>query len=453
MHLPERLKEASRLLFHFDQQARLNLFEAFPVLERFLRDRQAFAYLRTAGDIVFTIVIVLGLFGPQDPERNVALFIAWGVWWTSVVLSWFFAGRFWCGLCPFPGLGRILRRFGLSMNLDVPDFLKKRGLHLSTVFLAGIIWAESVFNLKNSPAGTASLLLVIIAGATLMEVLYKGQAWCRHLCPMGRIIGAAATLSMTEFRPDQNICRTCSSAACRKGQGSIPGCPVYLGAVNVRNNLDCLVCGHCVPLCPHGSPRINLRSPFTELIINKGRYLTCSYIIPFLMGSQIARFVEEKPWVTPLRDVFAHSNLLIFSALLAAGFLLFFGIMRLGARLFVVTQDEIFGRFSPLVPVIVPLAFTGELVYRLQYFLSSVGEFVPTLGRQAGIDLSSWGFNVGQNVISGISLLTLIVGVAACHQALRLFYRGDFEGMVPRANYAGLHALVFSVFLAYVILF
>jgi hypothetical protein len=171
------------------------------------------------------------------------------------------------------------------------------------------------------------------------------------------------------------------------------------------------------------------------------------------MGSQIARFVEEKAWIAPLRDFFVHSNLLIFSALLAAGFLLFFGIMRLGARLFIVTEDEVFGRFSPLVPVLIPLAFAGELAYRLKYFLSNVGEFVPTLGRQAGIDLLRWGFSVEQGLISGICLLTLVVGVAACHQVLRLFYRGDFEGMVPRTNYAVLHALVFSVFLAYVVLF
>lgn len=453
MHFPDLFRQASRLLFHFDQQARLNLFESFPSLERFLRDRRAFAYMRTIGDVIFTVIIVFGLFGPQEASRNIALFIAWGVWWTSVVLSWFFVGRFWCGLCPFPGLGRILRGFGLTMELDVPGFLKKRGLHLSTVFLAGIIWAESVFDLKNSPAGTAALLLVIIAGATLLEVLFKGQAWCRHLCPMGRIIGAASTLSVTEFRPDQRICSTCGSAPCRKGQGAIPGCPVYLGAVNVRNNLDCLVCGHCVPLCPHGSPRINLRNPFTELVLNKGRYLTCSYIIPFLMGSQFARFLEEKPRISPLRGFFADSHLLSFTALLAGGFLLFFVVMRLGARLFTITQDEVFGRFSPLVPVLIPLAFAGELAYRLKYFLSNAGEFIPTLGRQAGIDLSSWGFNVAEGFVRAICLLTLIVGAAACHQVLRLFFRGDFEGMVPPANCAALHVLVFSVFAGYVLLF
>ncbi|WP_457755510.1 hypothetical protein, partial [Thermodesulfatator indicus] len=33
------------------------------------------------------------------------LFISWGLWWTSIVLSWFFVGRMWCGVCPFPGIG------------------------------------------------------------------------------------------------------------------------------------------------------------------------------------------------------------------------------------------------------------------------------------------------------------------------------------------------------------
>lgn len=452
MPVQDRFRQAFRVVFHFDEQARLNLFEAFPALERFFADRRHFAWVRTLGDVLFTTVILFGLFGPQDPERNISLFLAWGVWWTSVVLSWFLVGRLWCGACPFPGVGRILRRLGISFNRDVPRFLQKKGLYLSTFLLGVIIWSESVFNLKTSPAGTAVLLIAIITGVTLLEVLYKGQAWCRHLCPMGRIIGAAATLSITEFRPDHGICRSCTTAVCRKGIGAVPGCPVYLGAVNVRNNLDCLVCGHCVSLCPHGSPRINLRSPFIELLMNKGRYLTCSYIIPLLMGSQLARFLEDKQWFMQAQPLFPGVHLVVFSGLLALGFLLFLGMIRLGARLFAVTEDEVFGKFSPFVPVLIPMAFAGELAYRLRYLLPNLGNFLPVFGRQFGLDLSWLGFAVNSGLVTGLSFLTLVTGAAACHQVLRLLRRGDFEGMVPPDRYVALHLLILAVWLAYVLL-
>ncbi len=443
------LRQALGIVLPDDRQARINLFEAFPPLKRFFADRRYFAAVRTFGDIVFTVIILVGFFGPQDPDRNAILFMVWGVWWTTIVLSWFFTGRLWCGFCPFPGVGRILRRFGMRFNADVPRFLQKNGVYLSTFFLAVILWAESVFNLKESPSGTAILLVAIIAGATLMEVLFKGQAWCRHVCPMGRIIGSAATISITEFRPDLAVCKTCKTASCRKGTAGGAGCPVYLGAVNVRNNLDCLVCGHCVPMCPYDSPRINLRNPFAELVINKGRYLTCSFIIPFLMGSQLARFIYEKAWFVPLKTYFHQSDLVAFTVLLGAGFLFFLGLIRVGARLFTVTEDEVFGRFSPMVPVLVPFTFTGELVYRLAYFLSEAGSFFPTLGSQAGMDLSRWRFVVDERFIGILSLLILAVGAAASHNVLRLFHKGDFEGMIPRRNYAFLHVMVVAILIVY----
>jgi len=38
-------------------------------------------------------------------------------------------------------------------------------------------------------------------------------------------------------------------------------------------------------------------------------------------------------------------------------------------------------------PVLVPFAFTGELAYRLDYFLANIGDVVPTFGRQFGLSL------------------------------------------------------------------
>jgi len=68
--------------------------------------------------------------------------------------------------------------------------------------------------------------------------------------------------------------------------------------------------------------------------------------------------------------------------LLALGFGLFYPYSEGRATLFGITEDPSFGKFSPNVPVLVPLAFTGELVYRLDYFLANAGDLIPTFGRQ-----------------------------------------------------------------------
>jgi polyferredoxin len=201
MSLIQRIREILKVLFIYDEQARVDLFEAFPVFKRFFLDRHNLLYLRTAGDISFSVIIIMGLFGPQDPSRNVSLFLAWGIWWTSVVLSWFYVGKFWCGICPFPGIGRVLQKLGLSLNREPSVLIKKYRVPFALIFFALIIWAESVTNMKTWPLGTALLLLSILMGATVMAAIYSGQSWCRNLCPMGKIIGTAATLSIIELRP------------------------------------------------------------------------------------------------------------------------------------------------------------------------------------------------------------------------------------------------------------
>ncbi len=452
-NLAETFRHIRKILFKYDENARLNLFEAFPSIKRFFLNRKNLLYVRTFGDITFALLIILGIWGPEEPDKNIMLFISWGVWWTSIVLSWFFVGRLWCGFCPFPGLGRIFQGIGLTLNLEVPPFFRKYCTYISVVLLAAIIYFEAVTDMKTWPAGTAYLLLSILLGATLSAILFKGQAWCRHLCPMGKIIGSASTLSISEFRPDHTVCKKCLTFSCKKGKNGIPGCPVYLGAYNVRNNLYCLVCGHCVPLCESDSPRINLRNPFLELIINKGRHLTCAYIIPFLMGSQLARFIQHQSWYKDIEAMFFGSNWLAFSVLLAAGFAIFIFLIRIGSRLFGLREDEVFGRFSPMVPVLVPLAFTGELVYRLEYFLANLGDFLPTFGRQFGIGLSHLYFSIPAAFIDFICILLLCLGTLSCSYVLHLFYTGDFEGVLKKRNFIILQSLTFVVFLGYVVLF
>lgn len=453
VNFSQTMKYIYRLLFKYDEEARLNLFEVFPSIKRFFLNRKNLLYIRTFGDIAFAVLIIMGIFGPQEPDKNIMLFISWGVWWTSIVLSWFLAGRLWCGFCPFPGLGRIFQHFGLTLNLDIPFFFRKYCTHISVILLAAIIYIEAVTDMKNWPAGTAYLLMSILLGATISAVIFKGQAWCRHLCPMGKIIGSASTLSITEFRPERSICKNCKTFSCKKGRDGAHGCPVYLGAYNVRNNLNCLLCGRCIALCEADSPRINLRNPFVELIINKGRHLTCAYIIPFLIGSQLARFSQHQQWYKDIQHYFLNSNLIAFSVLLGLGFIALILVTKFGSKLFGLTQDEVFGKFSPMIPVFVPLAFTGELVYRLQYFLTNIGNFFPIFGRQFGFTMDHLKFSISTFFIDAICTIILTLGAFAGAYVLYLFYRGDFEGILKKENYLFLHMIILGVLASYIILF
>lgn len=408
----QRLRALFRILFIFDPAARLDLFNAFPFIRRFFTNRRNIAALRTFGDIAFTVLILFGLFGPQDPSRNISLFLAWGIWWSGVVLSWFFVGKFWCGVCPFLGIGRLLQRFGLSLGLEPPHALRRYFVHVAVFFFAVIIWAESVTDMKHWPLGTALLLLSILLGATLMGFLYKGQAWCRYICPLGKVIGAGATMSMIELRANPETCRHCGSFFCKKGREGQRGCPIYMGAHNIHSNRDCLLCGRCVLLCDNESPRLLLRNPFVELAGDQGRNLVCSFIIPFLAGSQWARFVQASAWYTELESRLIDVRAISFTLLLIVSFLIFLAIGRLGNRLIGQPQSDRAEPCSPMIPILTPLAFSGELAYRLQYLLTEAGQFPAVFGRQFGFALDHLAFTVPADALTALSVLVLLLGSA-----------------------------------------
>lgn len=442
--------KALRSLISSEEEDRLDLFRVFPGLRRFLAARHHYAYLRTAGDVLFVLVVVSGFLGPPDPHRNIAVFLSWGLLWPAIVLSWFFVGRMWCGICPFPGLGVFLQRKGLTFSFTVPKILQKYGVYASVFLLALVIWTEVVAGLDKSPVGTSCFVLSIVLGAAILSVLFPGQAWCRHLCPLGRITGAAATLAITEFRADHEKCKGCETFACKTGLYDKRGCPVYLGAYGIQNNLHCLVCGHCLPFCDRDSPQLLLRNPYSELIRNKGRYITCSYIVPFLIGSQLARFLRQKPLYSQLETLSGFPDAVIFSLLLITGFIFTMCVIRFGAHLFGITEDPMFGKFSPLVPILIPMAFTGELVYRMAYFAAGIGDFLPTVGRQMGTNvLEKLSFTIPDFPVQMLSSFFMLNGAIAGCYILWQFCLKDFDGLVKFKNFIGINFLIAVLLLSY----
>ena len=434
-----------------DLEYRCDLSAKLPWLSGLFQGRWFHLAVRLFGDGVFTFIILAGLFGPRDPDTNITLFLAWGLWWPSVVISWFLVGKMWCGFCPFPGLGRIFRRLGLCLNLPVPGWLRRHGVRLSVFGLALILWLEGATDITHAPRGTALLMLAILAGATLSGLLFEHKAWCMHLCPMGRIIGPAATISLTEFRPDRDLCRECRTFECKRGRDHLSGCPINLGAFNIRSSLSCHVCGYCVKLCQKNSLRLWLRSPFKELVRNKGKHLACSWVLPVLAGSQLLRFLEET--AHPIGIVCGGAGwcfMSLYAAGLALGVAYVAGMIQIGDRAFGLDRDPILGRLSPTVPVVFPLAVTGELVYRLGYFLEWAPKAPAILGRHlkqglfegwlgrpgSGLNLPSRALDWAwvEAVFPSLELGLLLVGFAAGNYVLHRLATDEFPDLISPAR-------------------
>jgi len=171
------------------------------------------------------------------------------------------------------------------------------------------------------------------------------------------------------------------------------------------------------------------------------------------MGSQLARFVQHLQSYQSLQAYFFGSNLVAFTVLLAAGFLFFMVVISIGASFFAPIENDVFGLYSPMVPALVPLAFTGELAYRLEYLISNIGNFLPTFGRQFGIGLDTLSFHVPIPAVYALCILVLTIGALAGNYVLYIFYRRNFIAAMSKKHYVSVYILLALIFLIYLILF
>ena len=449
-------KDLHRLLFNPD--LKIDLFKVYPQLYTIFKQQRVHSIWRGFLVVLLALLILVGIFGSQDPAKNSMLYFCWGLWWPSVIFSLFLVGRLWCGVCPFPVAGRFLQTFRISLGKTVPKLLAKNSIAISVCFFMLIIWVEESTGMKQNPRATAYLLLVIFSGVLFCALLFEKQAWCEYFCPLGKIIGMGSSISWIEFRPDHDKCRQCTTFACNKGTEQQPGCPVSLGAFKVTNNLECHVCGHCLQLCPHQAPQLNLRHPLYEIIVRKGKFISCTLLIPFLIGSQLARLLDQNIYdiMGMIETACLHEwvcQMGLYALPLAIGFVIAHLTISYGDLVFGVYHDTLLGGFSPMVPVFLPLAFAGELVSRINYTLRNFPDFLPTLGRQLGWEpLTQLSFTFPEWVYPTYGISFMFASELAGLYVLRTFVNNDFEGLIPMWRYRILQMAFFTLFGTYIYL-
>ena len=242
----------------------INLLQYAPVMKLFKSRLYPRAGILVTAPFI-ALLIGLGLFGAQEPDRNIALILTWGLWEPMLIMSAFFAARMWCSVCPVGALSGLVRRT-VGLHLKAPLFIRNHGFYFSAVGIAVIIGAESAAGMLYSPRATALLVLSIVTLAALTGFLFQRSAWCRYLCPLGSIVGTLSGCSVLELRANYGICNnTCKSHDCYTGSKGQEGCPMFEGPFSLSSNRNCVLCGTCIKICPNQSPVLNLRLPSYEL--------------------------------------------------------------------------------------------------------------------------------------------------------------------------------------------
>jgi polyferredoxin len=245
-----------------------------PLLGAFLRWRYARPVLQSFLLLVSLAVVLHGLFGPQLAPRNLATVLTSIHWRGFLIVAIVAVGNLFCTACPMV-LARDVSRRAFHPALRWPRRL--RGKWLGLALLVAVLFSYELFDLWSRPRATALLVVAYFGLAIVIDTLFKGASFCKHLCPIGQFNFAASTMSPTELRiVDRETCRSCKTSDCIKGRPAEAGhyvqrgCELGLFLPLKVGNLDCTMCLDCVHACPHDNIALATRTPGAELL-ERGR--------------------------------------------------------------------------------------------------------------------------------------------------------------------------------------
>ncbi len=236
---------------------------------RFLRWKHARTTMQAVLLALSALLIFDGMIGPSLAPKNLAGVLPWVHWRGFVVLGLLIGGNFFCMACPFM-LPRRLAKKIFPAQRAWPRWLP--GKLVAIVLLVAFFWSYEAFDLWASPWLTAWVAVGYFGGAFLIDGLFKGAAFCKHVCPIGQFNFVNSLASPLEVGVrDYDICAQCVTKDCIRGRhdpqtGKLlqSGCELYLFQERKVGNFDCTFCLDCIQACPYDNVGMIVRTPGRE---------------------------------------------------------------------------------------------------------------------------------------------------------------------------------------------
>jgi hypothetical protein len=404
--------------------------------------------------LIFIAIVVLGFMDVQDGRRNIATVYTWTLWWSLVVFSLVLMGRFWCMMCPFAALGDAAQKL-FSLNRELPKRLRNMGFQ-ALAFVA-LTLAYTIIAFPSRPLVTSIVILVILAAAVVMSVIYKRRSFCRHLCPIGAVIGLYSTLSPVEIKPrSQARCDAHANKTCQAA------CPMLEAPQEKENNIYCNFCMKCLPACPGANLSLRLRPLGSDLYARRTRTASEAVASVLLLGvivvetlSMTSVWEPLKRWIGSLAGLGSPAaaytaTFALTVALPVAGFVLACWALSawLGKREYPVKDLVVDFAF-----VYIPLGVSLHLAHNLQHLFMEGPVAVPAtirLLQEAGIG-TSWFVNwnpqslFGAKALFVLQMATIGAGLGVTLYSLQQVLRrlgAPLQNLYKMASVTALYALV-----------
>jgi polyferredoxin len=261
-------------------------FLRVPVLGTFLRWPHSRMTMQIPLLGISIIMVLHAFLGPQLAPKNIATLLTWVHFRGMVVVALLLAGNLFCMACPFM-LPRDIIRKRFTPRWHWPRWLHNKWPAIVLFVLA--LYLYELLDLWGDPWWTGVAIVAYFAGATVIDTLFRGASFCKHVCPIGQFNFLGSALSPLEVAVrDKNVCTSCGTYDCIRGtrvgatdpDRALPynrlpiiqrGCELSLFQPRKVGNLDCTVCLDCVYACPHDNVGIMSRLPAEELTISGTR--------------------------------------------------------------------------------------------------------------------------------------------------------------------------------------
>ena len=239
---------------------------ATPILGPMLRSRFGRAGLQSLTLLLIAALILDGIHGTPLSGLNLAGSVLWNILRPFNLLLFFIAGNLFCMACPFTLPRELARFFGLG-KLRFPSWLRNKWP--ATILLVIFFWTYEHFALWNSPLYTAYVLIAYIVAVFVIDSVFRGANFCKYVCPIGQFNFFASLISPLDLGvKSQQVCSSCSSRDCIRGNETQRGCELQLYLPTKVGNMDCTMCMDCVKACPTDNIAITLQSPMRDLTRN-----------------------------------------------------------------------------------------------------------------------------------------------------------------------------------------
>lgn len=394
-------------------------------IKRFLESKYYPQGIQILSFALLTMILCVLFMGNKDGLLNFANVFLWSAGLFGMYLITLISGRSLCGVCPFAAAGDWIQRLK-CFNLQIPDVFAVYGRYITIGMIFLIFWLEGVTIMPRSSILTAFLLISILSGAVISGLLYERRVWCRHVCPLGGLLGIYSLSSLTSLKANRSVClNQCETQDCYLGTRLIKGCPMFLHPYGLESNRDCVLCMNCYKNCGHSSIKVNIQTPGSDIAELSDRSLADSFLSLSLLGMLLVEYrsllsidsglFQSLYNFTGINQTVLYTLIFIFAS--AMPFVLI-GLLDYVCSGF--SFDNVKKRIADFGFAAIPLALMGHLVFYWDKLKANFWRLLEITNVYKSNRIASEGLITNQ--ISGISALELLFILAGFIGSIYVFY-------------------------------